>query len=155
MKYVLGIVLVVVILAGGWYAWSNMSMNTDMAMESEHSDEMMEEMMDTETDGASEGVDADRPVDPDAVVIDISGRNFEFDTKEIKVQEGDTVVINFTSTDGFHDWTVDEFDAKTARVATGNTSSVTFVADAKGTYEYYCSVGSHRANGMVGTLIVE
>jgi len=32
---------------------------------------------------------------------------------------------------------------------------VTFVADKAGEYEFYCSVGQHRANGMVGKLIVK
>lgn len=34
-------------------------------------------------------------------------------------------------------------------------TSVTFVADTLGTFEYYCSVGNHRAQGMVGNLVVE
>ncbi len=54
-----------------------------------------------------------------------------------------------------HDWVVDEFDAKIAQVAAGKTTSVEFVADKTGTFEYYCSVGKHRQNGMVGKLIVE
>jgi plastocyanin len=89
------------------------------------------------------------------VTIDISGKNFEFDKKEIRVKEGDIVQINFVSASGFHDWVVDEFNARTAQVRDGGQSSVTFVADKKGTFEYYCSVGQHRANGMVGKLIVE
>lgn len=85
----------------------------------------------------------------------ISGTNFAFDVTEMRVKEGDTVTVNFESADGFHDWVVDEFNAATEKVRPGTPTSVTFVADKKGTYEYYCSVGSHRANGMVGTLIVE
>lgn len=88
-------------------------------------------------------------------VFDVAGVNFSFDVKEMRVKEGDTVTINFTSNDGFHDWAIDEFGAATDRVRTGETSSVTFVADKVGTYEYYCSVGSHRQLGMVGTLVVE
>ena len=34
-------------------------------------------------------------------------------------------------------------------------TSVTFIADQEGSFEYYCSVGNHREEGMVGTLIVE
>jgi plastocyanin len=94
-------------------------------------------------------------IDPNAKVFDVGGQNFGFNMKEIKVRQGDTVVINFTSTGGFHDWVVDEFNARTSRVNTGETSSVTFVADKVGTFEYYCSVGQHRANGMVGRLIIE
>ncbi len=88
-------------------------------------------------------------------VFNISGTNFAFDVKEIKVKKGDTVVINFTSADGFHDVVIDEFKAKTEQVKTGGVTKTTFVADKIGTFEYYCSVGKHRMNGMVGKLIVE
>ncbi|HMA78741.1 MAG TPA: cupredoxin domain-containing protein [Candidatus Paceibacterota bacterium] len=80
--------------------------------------------------------------------------NFGYSMDVIEVNEGDTVTINLTSSDGFHDWVVDEFDAATEKINVGEETSVTFVADAAGTYEFYCSVGSHRARGMVGTLIV-
>lgn len=95
------------------------------------------------------------PSATDARVYEISGKNFEFDVKEIRVKKNDTVTINFTSTDGFHDFVIDAFDAQTERVKTGITTSVTFVADKTGAFEYYCSVGSHRVSGMTGKIIVE
>jgi plastocyanin len=70
-------------------------------------------------------------------------------------KKGDTVNIVFTSKEGFHDWVVDDFDVQTKQIFKGQTSEVSFVADKAGTFEYYCSVGNHRAQGMVGTLIVE
>ena len=85
----------------------------------------------------------------------ISGSNFKFSQTEIRVKKRDFVRINFTSADGFHDWTIDEFNAHTEQVATGNRSSVDFVADKAGTFEYYCNVGNHRQMGMRGKLIVE
>jgi len=88
-------------------------------------------------------------------VFDVSGKKFSFSREEIRVKQGDTVTINFMSTDGFHDWVVDEFGAATERVNTGGSTSVTFTADKAGEYEFYCSVGNHRALGMVGKLIVE
>lgn len=91
----------------------------------------------------------------DATVITLTGKNFEFSTDEIRVKEGETVTIKFTSTGGFHDWRVDEFDAGTEAVNPGEQTSVTFVADKKGSFEYYCSVGNHRERGMKGILIVE
>lgn len=87
--------------------------------------------------------------------ITITGKNYEFSQKEIRVKKGDFVRINFSSTDGPHDWIVDEFNAKTKQVSTGQSSSVNFVADKAGTFEFYCSVGTHRKMGMVGKLIVE
>lgn len=90
-----------------------------------------------------------------AKVFNLVGENFAFDIEEIRVKEGDTVIINLESTDGFHDWVVDKFDAATAQVGPGTPTTVTFTATEAGTYEYYCSVGSHRARGMVGVLVVE
>lgn len=91
----------------------------------------------------------------DIKVFNVTGHNFAFSMDEIRVQEGDTVTINFESTDGYHDWVVDEFGAATERVRENTPTSVTFVANKAGSYEFYCSVGAHRAQGMVGTLIVE
>ena len=90
------------------------------------------------------------------VVFDVDGFNFWFSLSTIEVNAGDTVTINLKSTGWFHDWVIDEFNAATAQVSDSDgVTSVTFVADTAGTYEYYCSVGQHRANGMVGTLIVK
>ena len=88
-------------------------------------------------------------------VFTLDSFNFGFSETELRVQVGDTVTINLTNSDGFHDWVIDEFGAATTQIQAGGTTSVTFVADQAGEFEYYCSVGSHRANGMVGTLIVE
>jgi plastocyanin len=90
-----------------------------------------------------------------AVVIDMVGTDFSYDVKQITVKKGDTVTINFRSDEGFHDWVIDEFDAATQRVNEGGTTSVTFVADEIGTFQYYCSVMSHREMGMVGYLEVK
>ena len=87
--------------------------------------------------------------------FDISGKNFEFSRKEIRVKRGTKVKINFSSTQGFHDWAIDEFHVSTQRVNTGGAASVEFIVDKAGTFEYYCSVGTHRQMGMKGNLIVE
>lgn len=89
------------------------------------------------------------------VTIDLTGENFAFSRDTIEVYKGDKVTINFESTGGFHDWGVDEFDAWTKQVNPGETTSVTFVADKVGSFEFYCSVGNHRAQGMLGWLIVK
>ena len=87
--------------------------------------------------------------------FNITGKNFSFSVNEIRVKKGGKVKINFTSTDGLHDWVVDEFAARTTRVNTGDSASVEFIADKTGTFEYYCSVSIHRQAGMKGKLIVE
>ncbi len=87
--------------------------------------------------------------------FNVEGKNFEFSVKEIRVKKGDFVRVNFTSTNGMHDWRVSGYDAGTAIVNTGESSFVDFKADKAGMFEFYCSVGEHRQMGMVGKLIVE
>jgi plastocyanin len=88
-------------------------------------------------------------------IFDISSKKFEFSVKEMRVKKGDTVTVNLSSSDGLHDWVVDELNARTTQINTGEKTSVTFVANTVGTFEFYCSVGSHRQMGMKGTIIVE
>ena len=110
-----------------------------------------------ENDAALEaGAEADG--DTDATMtkeFTIDASNYAFSQTELRVNEGDRVTITLTNSEGFHDWVIDEFNSATDRIQAGETTSVTFVADEAGTYEYYCSVGNHRAQGMVGTLVVE
>ena len=53
-----------------------------------------------------------------------------------------------------HDWKVDEFAVATKILSVGEEETIEFVASKAGTFEYYCSVGSHRANGMKGSLTI-
>jgi plastocyanin len=85
----------------------------------------------------------------------VDASNFAFSLKDITVKEGDTVKITFKNTVGFHDFRLDEFNVATSVLQAGQSTSVEFVANKKGSFEYYCSVGTHRAQGMVGTLTVE
>jgi plastocyanin len=118
-----------------------------MMMEDEEGGAMMED---------GEGMMEDEGMmESETKIFNITGQNFAFSQTEIRVKQGDRVRINFESGDGFHDWTIDEFSAATAQVNTGEKTFVEFVADKKGTFEYYCSVGQHRQMGMVGNLIVE
>lgn len=89
------------------------------------------------------------------VVFDLTAKPFEFSQKEIRLKKGDRVRINLAVTEGFHDWAVDEFNAKTRQMSAGESDSVEFTADKEGIFEYYCSVNNHRELGMVGRLIVE
>lgn len=139
-------VIIVVIVAGGWWWYTNQETSSPV-------DEIPEVADETSTPNSIVEEEGDEEVNN--VSFDVSGTNFAFDLKEIRVKQGQTVTINFASEEGFHDWVVDEFGAATEQIIEGTTSSVTFVANKKGEFEYYCSVGNHREQGMVGTLIVE
>jgi heme/copper-type cytochrome/quinol oxidase subunit 2 len=81
--------------------------------------------------------------------------SFYYSPNEIRVKKGETVKIVMKSVDMMHDFNIDELDVKLPITKSGETNSVEFTADTVGEFEFYCSVGQHRANGQVGTLIVE
>ncbi len=87
--------------------------------------------------------------------ITVTGQNFSFIPNSITVNKGDKVRIDFKNADGFHNLIIDEFKVATKTIKTGDEESVEFVADKIGSFQYYCSVGNHRAMGMWGTLIVK
>ena len=109
---------------------------------------------------APEQPTADTMMTEEVVTFVIEGENFKFlkngvEAPELRVNYGDLVRIEFTNNHGMHDWVLDEFNAATEIIAAGETNIVEFVANQRGTFEYYCSVGSHRENGMVGAFVVE
>ena len=92
---------------------------------------------------------------PAIKVVNITASNFKFSVPQITVKKGETVKIVLVAQEGMHDWVVDEFNARTTKIQAGQTTEVTFTADKAGTFEYYCSIGTHRAMGMKGNLIVQ
>lgn len=85
----------------------------------------------------------------------VTGDNFSFTPNLITVKKGDKVKITFKNSVGFHDFVIDEFGAATKQTKAPTTEVVEFIADKVGSFQFYCSVGSHRAMGMFGTLKVE
>lgn len=85
----------------------------------------------------------------------VTGQNFSFTPNAIKVKKGDRVKITFQNNQGFHDFVIDEYGLAAKRTQAPGTEVLEFTADKAGSFEYYCSVGTHRLQGMVGTLTVE
>src|SRR3989344_3835670 len=92
---------------------------------------------------------------PNEKTFTVSGSNFSFSLGTITVDKGDRVTIVFKNAGGTHYLRIDEFDVTTPKIGDGEEASVTFVADKTGSFEYYCSVGTHRQMGMKGTLTVK
>lgn len=132
------VIIIILIVAGVWY------LNRSADRSSSEGDGTVSE----------EAMEGDSIVG-EAQEFDLVASNFKYDVTEIRVKKGDTVIINLTSEEGFHDWMVDEFDARTRQLQVGESDTVQFVADRSGTFEFYCSVGNHRQMGMVGALVVE
>lgn len=108
------------------------------------------------------------PVDPnndvdEAVVadeaatktFDLVAQQFEFTPATITVNQGDTVVLNLTSSDVPHGFSLPQFNVSET-ITPGKTTTVEFVADTTGTFTFACSLvcGSGHA-GMSGTLVVQ
>lgn len=84
--------------------------------------------------------------------VSLSAKNFAFTPNAIAAKPGQTVRVTLSDVEGFHTFVIDGIVKQS--VTTG--SVVTFVAPtAPGSYPIYCDVGSHRANGMEGTLVVK
>jgi plastocyanin len=106
--------------------------------------------------GVGAGVDVNAGVTTGATkTFTVTGSNFTFTPKALSVNKGDTVKITFKNANGFHDFNIDEFNVHSSKIQGGQEETVTFVASKTGSFQYYCSVGNHRAMGMWGTLTVK
>lgn len=152
----IGIVIAVIVVLAGYFMF--FSSPTEEAVVSPGPSVVVSPLSVQVTPSPTASSSPDANGSPTAGVVKefaVTGANFAFTPKEIRVKQGDTVRITFTSGSGLHDWNLDEFNAATNVVASGKSEAIEFVADKAGEYEYYCSVGNHRAMGMVGKLIVE
>ena len=84
----------------------------------------------------------------------VASDHFSFTPNSMQVKKGDHVKITFSNPAGTHDFRIDEFDVATPTLSAGQNAVIEFIADKAGAFEYYCSVGNHRASGMWGTLVV-
>ena len=91
----------------------------------------------------------------------INAGNFYYAPTSLTIDSGDTV--HWVNDGGFHNVnfstntiTGSSFNNPESFISspTNNNDIYTYVFTVPGTYEYDCSVGSHAANGMVGTIIV-
>jgi len=87
--------------------------------------------------------------------INMEAGSFYYKPNIITVKKGEKVKIIMNSVSMMHDFVIDELNVRMPIVKNGDIGTVEFVVDKIGTFEYYCSVGQHRANGQVGKIIIE
>lgn len=85
----------------------------------------------------------------------LNASNFTFGVDKISAKVGEELVVKVTNDSGVHDFVIDELGVSSGVIAQGDTMEITIPTDKPGTYEYYCSIGKHRALGMVGTITIE
>jgi nitrosocyanin len=141
MNKAVSIILVLVVLLGGFLLLKGKDKTVELGMPAPNAT------------GTSEMVVEENPT-PTLQEFRVEGGMFYFSPSTMTVNKGDTVRIVFTNKEGMHDWVLDKFNAKTKVLKVGETETIEFVAGEAGSFEYYCSVGDHRARGMKGTLTV-
>lgn len=106
---------------------------------------------------SGDSITTDPAPDPVSEVktFNITAKRFNFTPSTITVNQGDTIILNITSTDVAHGFAISGYSIN-VRVEPGTTETVRFVADKKGSFTFRCSVicGSGHG-GMRGTLIVQ
>jgi len=158
MKNKIFVILAIVILSLFMIGCNETMVEEPTTVEEVPEPEVMEELPVTSEEPETKESQEEAP--KEEKIITITGENYKFmvdgeENPEIKVKVGQNIKIEFTSTEGFHDFVIDELEAKTDRVNSGGSTSIEFVADKAGTFSYYCSVGKHRSFGMVGNFVVE
>lgn len=91
--------------------------------------------------------------EPEALSISMESGNFFFSPDVITAEPGQEIIVTIEKNSGTHTFVIDEIGFKES-ISSGDV--MTFSAPSEpGSYAYYCDVGSHRALGMEGTLIVK
>ncbi len=143
---VVGIIVVLVLIVGGWWML-RLQKNAPVTPSPEA------------TQPASESATASSS--PSAAMsetteIKVSGNEFAFLPAKLSVKKGQKVMISFQNTGKLpHNLTIDKLGIATKTIGAGQTDTVEFTADQAGTFAIYCSVGTHRQQGMEGTLTVQ
>ena len=154
--------IVIVILAGAGYYFYAQSVpatgmqDTSMNMDTDRDANMDPMPMDSTGTSPDVNIGADGSVSTGEVhEITVANQGMTFNPKNLTVNKGERVRITFNNTGGTHDFRVEGYDVGTEVISGGESETFEFVADEAGDFEFYCSVGNHRALGMKGTLTVE
>jgi|SRR5207248_1892366 len=102
---------------------------------------------------SSSGGRKNAPVAKGARVIDVQAQSFSFTPSKIDVTAGEPVAIKLSSSDTFHDFTIQGTGYITGSDQ-GKSAEGGFKISKPGNYTFYCSVPGHRQAGMVGTITV-
>jgi cytochrome c oxidase subunit 2 len=91
---------------------------------------------------------------PAPQVIKMSVKKFEYSVREITIKKGTPVVIEITSEDRVHGFSLPAFGVR-GDVAPGEVTRIAFTPDKTGTFEYLCDIFCGEGHeDVTGTLIV-
>lgn len=161
-KTVITLIVLVIIGGGAYLLMKNRPVDMDMKIDStgdemnnDNIDGNMGENVDNSIINTDIDLGADVSMQGAVKNFTVDASNFKFSPTTMTVKQGDTVRITLKNGQGSHDLKIDGYNVQTKIITTGQEDIIEFVADKTGTFTYYCTVGSHRAMGMEGTLTVE
>lgn len=141
------IALVVIAIAGGlFFVMGNKNQAGEDSM-APVEEVMTDDTMEESTEGAT-------MEDGDIVSVTMEAGSFYFKPNTISAKLGQTVRVTVNSVSMQHDFVIDELGVKSAVLPSGKSETVEFVASEVGNFEFYCSIGNHKQQGMVGVLTV-
>jgi cytochrome c oxidase subunit II len=89
-------------------------------------------------------------------VIKITAKKFEYSPKEIRIKRGVPVILEFTSLDRVHGFTVPGLGGIRATIEPGKVTHLRILAPKTGTYEFHCDIFCGDGHeDMNGTIVVE
>jgi cytochrome c oxidase subunit 2 len=89
-------------------------------------------------------------------VIKITAKKFEYSPNEIRIKKGVPVVLEFSSLDRVHGFTIPDLGGIRATIEPGKVTQVRITAPKAGTYEFHCDLFCGEGHeGMTGKIIVE
>lgn len=157
MRTLLALVVLVILAGGGYYLYSqqtpvtttptptpttNVNVNTPPNTPST-----------TSNNGVNIGVDGSVATGQTREIV-VTNQGMTFNPKTLTAKKGERLKITYNNSGGTHDLKIEGYNVGTKVIQAGQSESFEFVADKTGSFEYYCSVGNHRAMGMVGTFTV-
>src|SRR5882724_1915795 len=94
------------------------------------------------------------PITSQERVIKITARKFDFSPGEITVKKGETVVLEITSSDRVHGFSLPDFKLK-SKIKPNEVTRLKFAPDKTGHFTFSCDVFCGRGHkDMSGTLTV-
>ncbi len=95
-----------------------------------------------------------QPTAPQERTLRVEAGQFAYSPSELKVNPGDTVIIQLVSTDVVHGLYVDGYDIS-VEADPGQTATLTFIADKPGLFRFRCNVTCGAMHPfMIGKLTV-
>lgn len=160
MKAFIGIIIAIVVLGAAYYYFSpettapNGNNNGSAAGTMPEGSEQPDNGLVGGDAAVGGGVNLEIPEGAQLQEFAIDGTNFAYSIENMNVSRGDVVRIVLTSSEGMHDFVIDELGVASERIEVGGETIVQFTATEAGEFTYYCSVGNHREQGMVGTITI-